>query len=54
MEKIEGEKRLKEIVALEAAKMVRDGAVVGLGTGSTAALAIAELGRRIREEGLEI
>lgn len=54
MAKIEGEKRLKEIVALEAAKMVRDGAVVGLGTGSTAALAIAELGIRIREEGLEI
>jgi ribose 5-phosphate isomerase A len=47
-------KRLKEMVALEAAKMVGDGAIVGLGTGSTAALAIAELGRRVREEGLEI
>jgi ribose 5-phosphate isomerase A len=47
-------KRLKEMVALEAAKMVENGAVVGLGTGSTAALAIAELGRKVREEGLEI
>jgi ribose 5-phosphate isomerase A len=46
--------RLKERVALEAAKMVTDGAIVGLGTGSTATLAIAELGRRVREEGLEI
>jgi ribose 5-phosphate isomerase A len=54
MTKIDRGKRLKEIVALEAAKMVRDGTVVGLGTGSTAALAIAELGRRVREEGLEI
>ena len=54
MAKIDRGKRLKERVALEAAKMVRDGTVVGLGTGSTAALAIAELGRRVREEGLEI
>ena len=31
--------------------MAESGWVVGLGTGSTAAYAIAELGRRIREEG---
>lgn len=54
MVKIDRERRVKERVALEAVKMVRDGTVVGLGTGSTAALAIAELGRRVREEGLEI
>jgi ribose 5-phosphate isomerase A len=54
MGKIDRGTRLKERVALEAAQMVRDGTVVGLGTGSTAALAIAALGRRIREEGLEI
>lgn len=54
MTKIDRGKRLKERVALEAAKMVRDGTVVGLGTGSTAAFAIAELGRRVREEALEI
>ena len=47
-------KRLKEMVALEAVEMVGDGAIVGLGTGSTAALAIAELGRKVREEGLKI
>jgi len=45
---------LKKRVALEAAKMVTGGAIVGLGTGSTVAPAIAELGRRVREEGLEI
>jgi len=54
MGKIDREKRLKERAALEAVKMIRDGAIVGLGTGSTAALAITELGRRVREEGLEI
>ncbi|MBM3287704.1 MAG: ribose-5-phosphate isomerase RpiA [Candidatus Eisenbacteria bacterium] len=46
----EGKKR----AALEAAAMVRSGQVVGLGTGSTAAHAIRELGRRIREEALSI
>ena len=41
----------KRRVGIAAAAMVPDGAVVGLGTGSTAAFAIEELGRRIREEG---
>lgn len=54
MVKIDEEKRLKERVGLEAAKMVQDGTVVGLGTGSTAAMAIAALGRRVREERLGI
>lgn len=44
----------KRLSGREAAKLVKDGAVVGLGTGSTAAYAIEELGRRIREEGLHI
>ncbi len=44
----------KRLAGKEAAKLVNDGAVVGLGTGSTAAHAIEELGRRIREEGLSI
>jgi ribose 5-phosphate isomerase A len=39
-------------VGLAAAALVAPGMVVGLGTGSTAAFAIAELGRRWREEGL--
>ncbi len=44
----------KRAAALEAVSFVRGGHIVGLGTGSTAALAIAELGRRIREEDLHI
>lgn len=44
----------KQLAGKDAAKLVRDGAVVGLGTGSTAAFAIEELGRRIRDEGLRI
>lgn len=44
----------KLVAAAEAAKLVRDGSVVGLGSGSTAELAILELGKRIRDEGLRI
>jgi ribose 5-phosphate isomerase A len=41
----------KKRVGIAAAAMVPDGAIIGLGTGSTTAFAIEELGRRIREEG---
>jgi ribose 5-phosphate isomerase A len=44
----------KELVAHHAARLVEDGMVVGLGTGSTANLFIQELARRQREEGLNI
>jgi ribose 5-phosphate isomerase A len=44
----------KRLSAKEAAKLVSNGVTVGLGTGSTTAYAIEELGRRIREEGLKI
>jgi len=44
----------KRRVALEAVKKVRDGSVIGLGSGSTVAYAIRELGRRVREENLRI
>lgn len=44
----------KEAVGLYAAQLVKDGMRVGLGTGSTTAFAIQELGRRVREEGLNI
>ena len=40
-------KQLKQQVGVAAAQRVTSGMVVGLGTGSTAALAIAELGRRL-------
>lgn len=44
----------KELVALEAAKLVKNGMIVGLGTGSTANHFIDALARRQTEEGLRI
>ncbi len=45
--------REKEAAALAAVKLVRDGDIVGLGTGSTAAYAIRFLGQRV-QAGLKI
>ena len=45
---------LKELVGIEAAKFVKDGMTVGLGTVSTAYYLVKELGRRVNEEGLKI
>lgn len=45
---------LKELAAAEAVKYVEDGMVVGLGSGSTASIAIRLLGDKVKEEGLEI
>ena len=45
---------LKEQVGIKAAEFVTDGMIVGLGTGSTAYYFVAESGRRIKEEGLNI
>ena len=47
-------REMKKTVGVEAARMVGQGNVVGLGTGSTAVFMIEELGRRVREEGLDI
>ena len=44
----------KKNAALEAVKHVKDNFVVGLGSGSTAAYAIEEIGNRIRNERLRI
>ena len=44
----------KEIAARSAAALVKDGQIVGLGTGSTAAFAIEEIAGRIKQEGLDI
>lgn len=44
----------KELVARQAAARVKDGMLVGLGTGSTANYFIEELARRQREENLRI
>ncbi|MFB9329165.1 ribose-5-phosphate isomerase RpiA [Paenibacillus aurantiacus] len=43
----------KRLAAVEAVKEIKDGMVVGLGTGSTAYYAIVEIGRRVAE-GLRI
>ena len=44
----------KKAVGQKVASMIKDGMRLGLGTGSTAALAIEALGVRIREEGLRV
>ena len=44
----------KKLVAFEAVKQVKDGFIVGLGSGSTAAYVIQEIGRLIQQEGLRI
>ncbi len=44
----------KRASGIAASRLVESGMVVGLGTGSTVAYTIKELGRRVREEGLEI
>ena len=44
---------LKKMAAVEAVKEIKDGMVVGLGTGSTAKYAILEIGKMV-EEGFEI
>jgi ribose 5-phosphate isomerase A len=46
--------RAKKSAALEAMKHVEDGFTIGLGSGSTAAYAIKELGNRIRKEKLRV
>lgn len=44
---------LKKAAGIEAAKLVKDGMIVGLGTGSTVRFFVDELGRRVQEEGLK-
>jgi ribose 5-phosphate isomerase A len=44
----------KKDAAFEAVKNVKDGSVVGLGSGSTAAYAISRIGDRIKNEGLRV
>jgi ribose 5-phosphate isomerase A len=45
---------MKEIVGQEIAKRIKDGEVLGVGTGTTVDSALAAIGVRIREEGLRI
>ncbi|MGT2911875.1 ribose-5-phosphate isomerase RpiA [Streptococcus cameli] len=46
--------QLKQQVGIKAAEFVTDGMIVGLGTGSTAYYFVEEIGRRVKEEGLQI
>jgi ribose 5-phosphate isomerase A len=54
LEKVSWKEEAKKRVALEAVKHVDDGFVVGLGSGSTTAYVIQELGRLMRQNGLRI
>jgi ribose 5-phosphate isomerase A len=44
----------KKKASIEAAKHVKDGFTIGLGSGSTVAYAIQEIGKRIQQRGLRI
>ncbi|MCI1218970.1 MAG: ribose-5-phosphate isomerase RpiA [Bifidobacterium sp.] len=44
---------LKKAAGIEAAKLVDDGMIAGLGTGSTVRFLVDELGRRVKDEGLK-
>jgi ribose 5-phosphate isomerase A len=46
--------QLKQAAAIAAVAQLEDGMVVGLGSGSTATLAIAAMGKRVVEESLRI
>ncbi len=46
--------KAKERTAAEAVKLVEDGFVIGLGSGSTVAYAIREIGRKIKTEKLRV
>ena len=52
--KSEWVERAKKMAALEAVKHVKDGFIVGLGSGSTAAYAIEEIGNEIARKKLHV
>jgi ribose 5-phosphate isomerase A len=45
--------QLKEVAAVASAELLKDGMIVGLGSGSTSTLAVAAIGKRVKE-GLKI
>jgi len=47
-------RKKKEKAAESAASLIKDGMVVGLGSGSTAEIAVRRIGNRIKEEDLEV
>ena len=52
--KVDVAEKAKKAAALAAVKHVKDGFVVGLGSGSTAAYAIEEIGKRIKREKIRV
>ena len=54
MKDVNANTEAKRLAGEAAAALVESGMLVGLGTGSTAAFAIAALGRRAQNEGLQI
>ena len=54
MKNISANSEAKQAAGVAAAALVESGQIVGLGTGSTAAFTIEELGRRVRQDGLRI
>ncbi len=51
---LEVKMREKELVAKYASSLIKDGEVVGLGSGTTAAMFVRELAKRIKNEGLKV
>jgi ribose 5-phosphate isomerase A len=45
---------MKEIVGQEIAKRIKDGDVIGVGTGTTVDVALVAIGKRIAQEGLRV
>jgi ribose 5-phosphate isomerase A len=54
LEKVTWKEEAKKRVASEAVKHIQEGFIVGLGSGSTAAYVIQEIGRRMRQDGLRV
>jgi ribose 5-phosphate isomerase A len=53
-EKVSWREEAKRRVALEAVKEIQEGFIVGLGSGSTAAYVIQEIGHQMLQEGLRV
>ena len=51
---MKGVEELKKIAGVSACNYVQDGMILGLGTGSTVKYTILEIGRKIREENLQV
>jgi len=45
---------MKELVAQELARRIKNGEVIGVGTGSTVELALQEIGKRVKAENLSL